>query len=163
MSQNSLIQSRDNLSTISLAVGIPVGAASEYSGGLTQVMTSHMLRNTKHKGEQELARYLDDNGIVPFSAVGKTIMYIGMNCPPQKVQQATDILEEILFQPEFKAETIAKITQQQKGGLQQLEQIAQARLFQRTRWEVAFGKSNITKIPTGTIEDLEKIDTESLE
>jgi len=162
MSENSLILSRSNLSTVSFALGFRFGAVDEPISGISEVLTSHMFRNTANRDENSLALHLDKYGLVTFSNVTKTGLWLGMNCPPQNLDVALSTFDEILFHPEFKEETTNKIVQQQKGGLAQLDQMPQIRLFQRTRWEAAFGDSKISRNTSGTAEGLDLVTPEEL-
>ena len=163
MDENYLILSRKNLSTVSFAIGFPFGAAMEEINGATEVMTSHLFRNTAKMNEREFAIHLDKHGIVTFDSVTKTGMWLGMNTPPQNLDVALDAFNELLLENEFEADILSRIIQQQKGNLQQFDQIPQMRLFQRTRWEAAFGQSKVSRSSLGTLEGLDSLTVDGLE
>lgn len=161
--ENRVILPKSNLSTVSFALGLPLGAVNEPLSGITSVLLSHLQRNTLKMAEKEYADYLDKYGIRTFGNAGKTSFNIGMSCPPQHLDKAKAVFEDMILEPDFKKDTLQKLIQQQKGQLMQIQQMAQAMLFTFTRWKAAFGDSLLARSDMGTVEDLDKITVEELE
>ncbi|MCY3415086.1 MAG: insulinase family protein [Candidatus Heimdallarchaeota archaeon] len=157
-----VILPRSNLSTVSFALGLPIGAVNEPKGGIASLYMEHIQRNTKRMDEKVYAAHLDKYGIQTFDSVGKTTLFVGMSTPPKNLGTALAGFEEMLLEPEFNEGTLAKLVQQQKANLMQMQQIPNSMLFNFTRWKAAFGESNLTKTSIGTIEELDSITVDDL-
>lgn len=156
------VLARQNLSTLSFAIGLPIGAVNEPIPGITSVMIKHLFRNTKKRTEAELADYYDKFGISTIGDASRTSSYLGMTLPPKNIETAENLFMEMVLEPEFDENITQNIINQQKGELMQLKQMAQQTLFNFTIWNAAYGDSLIAKSKYGTEEDLVKITTEDL-
>lgn len=161
--ENLVVISRSNLRTISYGIVLPIGSAIEPIPGVTDVLISHMLRNTAKHDEREFADLIDKFGIGIFSDVDRTSTTLGFRVPPQHLKKSLEIFNEILSEPSFNGDTIQKIVQQQIGGLQQIRSTPEAMVSNYTKWSASFGSDSITKHPAGSIEGLEKINPTDLE
>ena len=161
--ENLVVISRSNMRTVSFGIALPIGSAIEPIPGVTDVLITHMLRNTIKYGENEFADLIDKYGIGIFSDVDRTSSVIGFRVPPQHMKKSLEIFNEILTEPDFKEETIQKIVQQQIGGLQQIRSTPEAMISNYTKWTSSFGSDAITKHPAGSIDGLKKLNITNLE
>ncbi len=161
--ENRVVISRSNLRTISFGLALPIGSAIEPIPGITDVLITHMLRNTSKYGEKEFADLIDKFGIGIFSDVDRTSTILGFRVPPQHLKKSLEIFKEILSEPSFSEDTIQKIVQQQIGGLQQIRSTPEAMVSNYTKWSASFGSDAITNHPSGSIEGLQKININDLE
>ncbi|OLS24102.1 MAG: hypothetical protein HeimC2_23760 [Candidatus Heimdallarchaeota archaeon LC_2] len=161
--ENLVVISRSNLRTVSFGIALPIGSAIEPIPGVTDVLITHMLRNTMKYNENEFADIIDKYGIGIFSDVDRTSTILGFRVPPQHLKKSLEIFNEILTEPNFSEDTIQKIVQQQIGGLQQIKSTPEAMVSNYTKWTSSFGTDPITKHPAGSIEGLQKLNTSDLE
>ena len=163
MVNNYQVLNRRNLATISFVVGVPLGASNEKLNGATKLMFSQILQNSTKIDGYNIFSYMDKYGIRPFASIKKTYSFIGMNTPPKNIEKATKLFELLLLEPSFNNVNIKKFTKKQQAELQQLSQAPHERLQNITRWKAAFGDSNITKTPNGSVDDLQQITVEEIE
>ena len=162
VTENKVIISRSNLRTVSFGISIPVGSANEPIPGLTDIMITHMLRNTGKYNEKEFADLIDKYGIKTFSDVNRTSLMMGFKVPPQHLKKSVEIFGEIWENPGFNQDNIGRIVQQQIGALQEIKSTPEDIVTNYTRWDVAFDNDSITKHPYGTIEGIQKINVENM-
>ncbi|MCE7734812.1 MAG: insulinase family protein [Candidatus Heimdallarchaeota archaeon] len=161
-SENKVIISRSNLKTVSFGISIPVGSANEPIPGLTDIMITHMLRNTDKYSEKDFADLIDKYGIRAFSDVDRTSSMMGFKVPPQHLKKSLEIFSDIWQNPGFKQDNIGRMVQQQIGFLQEIKSTPEDIVTNYTKWDVAFGHDPITKHPYGTIEALQDINVEKM-
>ncbi|MHA2097172.1 MAG: M16 family metallopeptidase [Candidatus Kariarchaeaceae archaeon] len=157
-----MIISRSNLRTVSFGISLTTGSAYEPIPGLTDVMTTHMLRNTGKYNEKEFADLVDNYGIRIFSDVDRTNSSMGFKVPPQHLKKALEIFKEIWSNPEFLEDTTDRIVKQQIGALQEIKSTPEDIVTNYTKWEVAYDNDPITRHPFGTLDGIEKINPEEL-
>lgn len=157
-----IVLSRSNLKTVSLGFALPVGSVGEPVKGITTMLMSHIQRSTAHKSEKQFADHVDDYGISLFSDTDRTDIVMGLTCPPKHVNKGISILNEIMFEPEFKEDTIEKIAQRQTASIQQMQSTPESLLNNYTRWRSAFSDDPITNHPIGTPETIKDVNVEQL-
>ncbi len=159
---SKVILSRGNLRTVSLGIGIPIGSTEEKIPGIGSVLLNHLQRNTTKKTDDQYADYIDNLGITTFGSAGRTNLSLGVTCPPQNLKKALDLLNEMLFEYEFKEDSIQQITQRQVGSIQQIKSTPESILTDFTRWTAAYKDDKIVKHPLGTPDALKEINVEDL-
>ena len=162
VNENKVIISRSNLRTVSFGISIPVGSANEPIPGLTDIMITHLLRNTDKHSEKDFADLIDKYGIRAFSDVDRTSSMMGFKVPPQHLKKSLEIFTDVWQNPGFDQDNIGRLVQQQIGFLQEIKSTPEDIVTNYTKWHVAFGTDPITRHPYGTIEGLQDINVEKM-
>jgi predicted Zn-dependent peptidase len=141
--------------------GAGILSKNNYVPGLANFAKEILNEGTEKLNSEEFAKFLDDNAISISSKLTKTFISISIFFLKEKINEATQILQDLLLQPNLSIDSINRVRKIIKSDILtnnlELDYITNLNLK-----KLVFKNTPLEFPATGTLDSIEKINAENL-